>query len=102
MLKGILLLTKGIIRNQVLRRKLMFWITLAALLLVFLGATFISEQWARANPWLAIGYLVVCLWLTVTILLLAIMDMLIIRAMHRAARRIIEREILRKGSKDEE
>lgn len=101
MFKTILLLTKGIIRDQVLRRKLMFWIMLTALGMLFGGSVWLTDQWARQNPWLAIGFWAVCAWLTITAMLLALMDILLLRAMHRAARRAIEKELAENHAKRE-
>jgi hypothetical protein len=100
--KSILLLTKGLIRDQILRRKIMFWVMLAAIVMFAGGSAFMSEQWSRQNPWAAIFFWLACAWLTLTAMLLALMDILVIRAIHRAARRKIEREILKKDSTPEE
>jgi hypothetical protein len=97
-----LLLTKGIIRDQNPRRSMMFWLMLAALIMLFLGSVFLSEKWAREHPWLYIGYWFVCGWITLACLLLALMDILIIRAGHRVARRKMESELLSKSHKDPE
>ena len=102
MFKAIMLFTKGVIRDQAMRRKMMFWVMLAAMIMLFVGTVFISDQWMRLNPWLAIGYWAVCGWLTLTGMLLAIMDMLVIRAIHRIARRRIESEMLKKSTEEEE
>ncbi len=96
MFKAILLLTKGIIRDQALRRKMMFWVMLVAMAMLFAGTVFMSNQWMRENPWTAIGYWLVCTWLTLTGMLLAVMDILVLRAIHRAARRKIERDLVEK------
>lgn len=96
MLKLVLQLTKGIIRDQKARRIAMFYIMLAALVMLFLGSLFLSDRWARAHIWLFIGYWLVCAWLTLSAMLLAVLDVLIIRAATRAHRRKIEAEFLSK------
>lgn len=101
MLKMILLLTKGIIRDQTARRKVMFWIMMVALGMLFAGTVAISDQWARQHPWFTLLFWAGCGFLTLTGMLLAVLDILIIRAMHRAARRAMEREILGGTSTDE-
>lgn len=100
--KVILLLTKGIIRDQVARRKMMFWIMLVALVMLFAGSVFIPDQWARQHPWTTIAYWGVCALLTFTGMLLALLDILLIRAMHRAARRAMERGLLGEEPKDKQ
>jgi hypothetical protein len=100
--KAILLLTKGIIRDQTMRRKMMFWVMLAAIVMFAAGWAFITDQWIRQNPWFTMGYYLVCAWLLLAAMLLALMDILVLRAIHRAARRKIEREILKKDTEPEE
>lgn len=96
MLKLVLQLTKGIIRDQKARRIAMFYIMLAALVMLFLGSVFLSDRWAREHVWLFIGYWFMCAWLTLSAMLLAVLDVLIIRAATRAHRRKIEAEFLGK------
>jgi hypothetical protein len=93
-LRTILLLTKGIIRDQRLRRLVMFWTMMAALVMLFLGSWLLGDQWGREHPLLFIGYWLVCAWLTLTGMLLALLDILVLRATQRAARRILEKQIL--------
>ena len=93
MLRAILLLTKGILRDTRLRRNLMLWLMLVAMVMVFLGSWLISYEWMRKHLWLSIAYWAVCIWLTIAGLLLAVFDMLIIRAAGRAMRRRIEQDI---------
>jgi hypothetical protein len=95
-LKLVLQLTKGIIRDQKARRIAMFYIMLAALVMLFLGSVFLSDRWAREHVWLFIGYWFVCAWLTLSAMLLAVLDVLIIHAATRAHRRKIEAEFLGK------
>lgn len=78
----------------------MFWLIMAAMLMLF-GGSFISDRWGREHPWLYIFYWLVCIWLTLAAMLLALLDLLIIRTTHRIARRRIEQEILKKGTRDD-
>jgi TRAP-type C4-dicarboxylate transport system permease small subunit len=93
-LRTILLLTKGIIRDQRLRRSLMFWIMLVALVMLFIGSWILSDHWARQHPWLYLIYWLICAWLTLTCVLLALLDILALRAAQRAARRVLEKQML--------
>lgn len=79
----------------------MFWLIMAAMVMLFFGSAFISDRWAREHPWLYLLYWLVCAWLTLAGMLLALLDLLIIRAAHRIARRKIERETLKKGASDD-
>jgi len=97
----ILLLTKGIIRDPHVRRKLMFWLIMVAMIMLFGGSAFISDRWGREHPWLFLLYWFACAWLTLAGMLLALLDLLIIRATHRITRRKIEAEILKKGAEDD-
>ena len=94
MFRTILLLTKGIIRDQRLRRSMMFWIMLAALVMLFLGSWLLTEKWAREHPWLYLIYWLICAWLTLTGVLLALLDILALRAAQRAARRVLEKQMV--------
>lgn len=78
-----------------MRRSLMFYILLTALVMLFFGSVFLSEKWARANVWLYIAYWGICAWLTFSALLLAAFDILLIRAANRAKRRLLEAELTR-------
>ncbi len=94
MFRSILLLTKGIIRDQRLRRSMMFWIMLAALVMLFIGAWLLTDRWGREHPWLYLFYWLICSWLTLTGVLLALLDILALRAAQRAARRVLEKQML--------
>ena len=102
MLQTILLLTKGIIRDQRMRRSMMFWIMLAALVMLFLGSWLLTERWARQHPWLYLIFWLICAWLTLTGVLLALLDILALRAAQRAARRVLEQQMIQKLKDDQE
>lgn len=86
--------TRGLIRDQTTRRKTMFIILVLALLLLFLGSTLLQSILnPREHPGWFMLYWVVCAWLTLTAMLLAIFDMLAIRAQTRKAQRILRGEL---------
>lgn len=93
MIRITVLLSKAIIRDPVLRRKCMFVLIGAAVLMLFLGSILLSDHWARKHPILYLCYWLGCAWLTVTGVLLALLDILVIRAAARATRRRLEREL---------
>jgi len=95
MLRLTVLLSKGILRDTKLRRNVMLWVMLAALVMLFLGSLLLSREWERQHPFLFMGYWIACGWLTLTGTLLALLDILVIRATARAMRRRMEQEIAR-------
>jgi hypothetical protein len=81
---------RGVIRDQKMRRNTMFLLLLAALILLFSGSTFLQTTLnPRAHR---IGFIVfwfVCVWLTFTAFLLAIFDILLVRAQRRKLERVL-------------
>ena len=64
----------------------MFAVMLGALVMLFLGATFL-DAWLREHPVFFILYWLTCAWITLTALLLAFYDLLMVRAAARRERR---------------
>jgi heme/copper-type cytochrome/quinol oxidase subunit 2 len=80
--------TRGLIRDHVIRRKTMFVLLVIALVLLFAGATFLQGVInPREHPFWFILFWLVCSWLTVTAMLLAIFDLLMVRLEARRAQR---------------
>lgn len=71
----------------------MFFVMLAALVLLFFGTTFL-DGWLREHAVLFILYWFACAWLTLTAVLLALYDLLTIRATTRRERRRLAEEIV--------
>jgi cobalamin biosynthesis protein CobD/CbiB len=84
--------SRGLIREQRTRRLIMFYGLLTALVMLFLGSVFFP--WLREHPILFLIYWAACAWITVLAMLLAIFDMLIVRAAARRARRRLEDDYL--------
>ena len=85
---------RGVIRDQTSRRKTMFVLLVMALVLLFAGSTLLySTLNPRAHPVWFIFYWLVCGWLTVTAMLLALFDLLVTRAQARKAQRLLRVEI---------
>ena len=92
--------TRGILRDRQTRRKVMFWIVIAALVMLFLGATFLGPVLdPRVRPGWFILYWLACAWVTVTAVLLALLDLLQVRLQAREEKQRLGREIV---EKDEE
>ena len=92
-LKFLLAYTVGVIRDPRLRRQFMFYALVAALVMLFAGSTFLDAP-LRRHVYVFAGYWFACAWLTISALLLALYDMVAIRAAERRERRRIEREYL--------
>lgn len=83
--------TRGIIRDQTTRRKTMFVLLIVALILLFLGSTFLAPLLnPREHLGWALTFWIVCVWLTLTALLLALFDLLALRTAGRAAERALQ------------
>jgi hypothetical protein len=81
---------RGLIRDQNTRRTAMFVLLVVALVLLFSGAIFLrSILNPRQHPVWFILFWFVCIWFTFTALLLAIFDILIVRAQTRKAGKIL-------------
>jgi uncharacterized membrane protein YfcA len=102
MLRVILLLSKAVLRDTRLRRNMMLWLMAAALLMLFFGSWLLSDDWARKHYVLYFLYWAFCMWLTLTAVLLAVFDMLVVRATGRAMRRQIEQDIAHIDEKTKE
>ncbi|HEX4086147.1 MAG TPA: hypothetical protein VHY22_14625 [Chthoniobacteraceae bacterium] len=84
-------MTRGIIADPRTRRWTMFILLAAALLMLFAGATFLAG--AIESPWTFLLYWFVCAWLTLAALLLALLDILMVRVIARRERRRLEEEM---------
>jgi hypothetical protein len=93
--------TRGLLRDEGSRRKTMGISLLAALLMVVAGLT-ILRSWLEPHehPWRFIFFWLACAWATLLGLFLALLDLLLIRAQARAARKLV-REKLSKGGTSE-
>ena len=100
MLRLIIPVTRGLIREPGARRSAMFFVMLAALVLLFLGATFFAA-WLREHPVLFVLYWFACAWATLTSVLLAFYDLLTIRAAARREHRRLADELPKKKPADE-
>lgn len=92
---------RGILRSRQTRRQAMFWIVIAAVVMLFLGATFLAPVLdPHVRPGWFIFYWAACAWITVTAILLAILDLLMVRAEAREEKRRLAREIIQEAEGD--
>jgi hypothetical protein len=97
-MKTVLHITRGILHDHASRRWAMFLLTLAAVVVLFSGATLLSGFLATRPVWFLV-YWGLCAWLTLVVLLLAIFDMLIVRAQARTATRRLRKDVFGKEEK---
>ncbi|HEV7403978.1 MAG TPA: hypothetical protein VGO11_13655 [Chthoniobacteraceae bacterium] len=88
-------LTRAIVRDQTLRRQTMFYVVLAAVGMLFLGCTLFADFLQHDHPLTFLFYWAACGWLTILSVLMAIFDMLLVRAAARAARKKLESSFLK-------
>ena len=86
--------TRGLIRDHKTRRKTMFVAVLVAVALLFSGSTFLKPVLdPRVYPGWFILFWFACAWITLLAALLAVFDMLLVRAQARAAEKLLQKEI---------
>jgi len=93
--------TRGLLRDQSSRRKTMAVCLLVALVLLVAGLTFL-RPWLNPHehPWRFILFWLACAWETLLVLLLALFDLLLVRAQARAERRAFQEQVARAASKE--
>ncbi len=92
--------TRGLLRDQNTRRKAMFGLTLIALVMLVCGGTVLAPALdAHERPGWFVFYWVVCAWITFTIVLLALFDLLVLRREGHLRRKELTRKL--SESKDE-
>ncbi len=78
---------RGLVREPKTRRLAMFYILLGAILMLFLGLTFLVPILSpQEHPFWFLLYWAACGWLTLTAVLLAVFDILLVRLRARAER----------------
>jgi len=86
---------RGLIRDRNSRHNVMFALIIGAIALAFAGSTFLREQLnPHEHP---VGFLlfwIVCAWLTLSALLLAILDLLIVKLEARRTERGLREEFV--------
>jgi hypothetical protein len=96
---NVVALTRTIVRSQSLRRQAMFYVVLAAVGMLFLGCTLFADFLQHDHPLTFLFYWAACGWLTILSVLMAIFDLLLLRAAARAARKKLESTFLNEARK---
>jgi hypothetical protein len=86
-------ITRGIIRSQRARRMIMFYDVIIAMVMLFSGSS-VLRGWLRANPLIFVIFWAACAWLTLLAVLLALFDLVAVRAAWRREKRRLEAEYL--------
>ena len=93
--------TRGLLRDERSRRKTMGISLLIAVVMLVTGLT-VLKPWLNPHehPWRFIFFWFACAWETVLVLLLALLDLLLVRAQARAARRTFQEEFSKRATPD--
>jgi MFS family permease len=85
--------TRGLLRDQRSRRRTMGISLFIAVAMLVAGLT-VLRPWLNPHehPWRFIFYWFACAWETLLVLLLALLDLLLVRAQGRAARKAFQEE----------
>ena len=87
---------RGLVREQTTRRWAMFITLLLAMIMVFVGTTFLQPLLSsREHRGWFVFFWATCAWFTLTALLLALFDLLILRIKDRAARKVLREKLKR-------
>lgn len=93
--------TRGLLRDERSRRKTMGISLLIVVAMVITGLT-VLRPWLNPHehPWRFVFFWFACAWETILVLLLALLDLLLLRAQARAARRALQGEVSEGTSPD--
>lgn len=93
--------TRGLLRDERSRRKTMAISLLVAVVMLVAGLT-VLRPWLNPHehPWRFILFWFACAWDTLLVLLLALLDLLLVRAQTRAARKAFSEEFSNRTTPD--
>lgn len=91
--------TRGLVRDERARRKIMAISLLVAVAMLLAGVT-VLRPWLNPHehPWRFILFWFACAWETLLVLLLALLDLLLVRARARAAKRSVREDFSKQAS----
>ena len=76
-LQFVIAVCRGIVRDTTIRRRVLFYLLLGVMLLMFFGMVILGP-WLNGGIMRFLLYWGACLWLTFTVFLLAIYDLLVV------------------------
>jgi hypothetical protein len=86
--------TRGVIRDPVVRRRTMFGLVIAALVLLLAGSTILQPFLdPHERPVLFVLFWVFCAWLALAAMLLALFDFLMVRLEARKEQRMLREKV---------
>jgi MFS family permease len=93
--------TRGLLRDERSRRKTMGISLLIVVVMLIAGLT-VLRPWLNPHehPWRFIFFWFACAWEIILVLLLALLDLLLLRAQGRDARRALQEEVSKMRSPD--
>jgi hypothetical protein len=93
--------TRGLLRDERSRRKTMGISLLIVVLMVITGLT-VLRPWLNPHehPWRFVFFWFACAWEIILVLLLALLDLLLLRAQGRAARIALQEKISKGANPD--
>jgi MFS family permease len=94
-------ITRGLLRDERSRRRTMGISLLVAVGMLVAGLT-VLRPWLNPHehPWRFIFFWFACAWETLLVLLLALLDLLLVRAQARAARKALKGEFSKSAAPD--
>jgi hypothetical protein len=94
-------ITRGLLRDERSRRKTMGMSLIIAVVMLVAGLT-VLRPWLNPHehPWRFIFFWFACAWETLLVLLLALLDLLLVRAQARAAQKTLQEEFSQKATPD--
>jgi hypothetical protein len=93
--------TRGVIRDHNLRRKTMFVLVVVALVLLLAGSTILQSFLnPREHPVWFILFWLICAWVAVTAVLLAVFDLLMVKSEARKAERTLREKFAQSQTPD--
>jgi MFS family permease len=95
--------TRGLLRDERMRRRVMTLSLIAAVVMLLAGLT-VLRAWLEPHehPWRFVLFWFACAWITLLLLLLALLDILIVRAKAREARRAFREQFSKRTPESEE
>ena len=94
-------LTRGLLRDERSRRKTMGLSLVIAVTMMVAGLT-VLQPWLNwhEHPWRFIFFWFACAWEIILVLLLALLDILLVRAKAREAQKVLRKEFSERGTPD--
>lgn len=97
--RSLLLFSRALLRDKQVRRRIMFHSSIVTMVLVFSGAFLLSSVLQESLP-LFVGYWALCFGCALFMLLMALYDLLAVRAQHQSEMRALRQRMQDSIKKD--